>query len=142
MQFQPLSSPSVVFIVAFFSLAWFLVGLLAGRVTGQAPAGAPAAKRTRTRARTGGDGERVELYVGNLPYDVRSRDLRQRFEALGKVASARIINNKLNGKSKGFGFVEIVGRADAEAAIKAMHGKDFKGRKIVVNEAKSRQRAD
>ena len=63
------------------------------------------------------------------------------FDKYGKVSSARIIKNKFNGKSKGFGFVEMPDASEAEAAVQALNGKDVQGRKLVVNEAKSRSRA-
>ena len=83
-------------------------------------------------------GERV---LGAV-YEVSDKDLRRRFERFGKVASARVIENKFNGKSKGFGFVEMSERQEAEAAIKALNGKAMRGRKLVVNEAKTRSRDD
>jgi RNA recognition motif-containing protein len=83
------------------------------------------------------DKGRVELYVGNLPYEVRSKELRKMFEEHGRVLGARIIQNKFNGKSKGFGFVEMADGGSARAACRKLNGSDIKGRKIVVNEAKS-----
>lgn len=90
----------------------------------------------------GADGEGVELYVGNLNYDLKSKDLNSAFEKYGKVDSVRIIKNRMNGKSKGYGFVHMVNRSEARAAIKAMNGSDLRGRKIVVNEARSNSRED
>ena len=89
--------------------------------------------------RAGGDGE-IELYVGNLSYDVDDKDLLTAFESYGKVVSGRIIQNRFNGKSKGYGFVEMADRDQALAAIRALNGKEIKGRRIVVNEAKSSPR--
>ncbi|OGV57690.1 MAG: hypothetical protein A2283_02890 [Lentisphaerae bacterium RIFOXYA12_FULL_48_11] len=66
--------------------------------------------------------------------------MRKAFENYGKVASARIIKNKFNGKSRGYGFVEMPDRAQAMAAIRALNGNEIKGRRIVVNEAKSEAR--
>ena len=88
------------------------------------------------------DGEGVELYVGNLNYDLKSRDLNDAFEKYGKVDSVRIIKNRMNGKSKGYGFVHMANRTEARAAIKALNGSDLRGRKIVVNEARSNSRED
>ena len=62
------------------------------------------------------------------------------FSEFGKVASVRIIKNQYNGKSKGYGFVEMSSRNDAGSAVKSLNGKEHKGRKIVVNEAKTRSR--
>ena len=62
------------------------------------------------------------------------------FAPYGKVLSARIIKNRFNNRSKGYGFVEVATSATADKAVKAMHGKELKGRKLVVNEARSRSR--
>ena len=66
--------------------------------------------------------------------------MRRAFETYGKVASARLIKNKFNGKSRGYGFVEMPDRGQAMAAIRALNGNEIKGRRIVVNEAKSEAR--
>lgn len=87
-----------------------------------------------------GDGECVEIYVGNLSYDMSEAQMRKEFEKFGAVKSARIISNRFNHKSKGFGFVEMPNRPEAEAAIKALHDKDILGRKLRVNEAKNKSR--
>jgi len=88
----------------------------------------------------GGDGDCVEIYVGNLSYDMNEAQMRKEFEKYGAVKSARIISNRFNHKSKGFGFVEMPNRPEAEAAIKALHDKDILGRKLRVNEAKNKSR--
>jgi RNA recognition motif-containing protein len=85
-----------------------------------------------------GDGDCVEIYVGNLSYDMTEAHMRKEFEKYGAVKSARIISNRFNHKSKGFGFVEMPDRPEAEAAIKALHDKDILGRKLRVNEAKNK----
>ena len=79
----------------------------------------------------------VEIYVGNLSYDMTEEQLRKEFEAYGKVNSARLITNRFNGKSKGFGFVQMPDRAEAEKAIAALNDKDVQGRKVKCNEAKN-----
>ena len=79
----------------------------------------------------------VEIYVGNLSYDMTEDQLREAFAAYGKVNSARLITNKFNGKSKGFGFVQMPDRAEAEKAIAALNEKDIMGRKMKCNEAKN-----
>lgn len=79
----------------------------------------------------------IEIYVGNLSYDVTDEQLRKEFEAYGKVNSARLIVNKFNNKSKGFGFVQMPNRAEAEAAIAALNDKEIQGRKMKCNEAKN-----
>jgi len=91
-------------------------------------------------AMAGGTGQGVELYVGNLPYETSDKDLGRAFERFGKVLSVRMIENRRNGKPKGFGFVEMENDAAADTAIRAMNGTDFRGRSLVVNEAKSRER--
>jgi RNA recognition motif-containing protein len=85
-------------------------------------------------------GDCVELYVGNLSYDMTEAQMRKEFERYGKVKSARIITHRFNHRSKGFGFVEMPIRSEAEAAIKATNGKDFLNRKLRVNEAKNKSR--
>jgi RNA recognition motif-containing protein len=80
------------------------------------------------------------LYVGNLAYEVSEKELNKSFAEYGELISARVIKNRFSGKSKGFGFVEIAGREEANAAVRALNGKDFKGRRIVVNEARSHSR--
>ena len=79
----------------------------------------------------------VEIYVGNLSYDMTEDQLRKEFEAFGKVNSARLILNKFNGKSKGFGFVQMPNRAEAEKACEALNGKEIRGGKMKCNEAKN-----
>lgn len=88
----------------------------------------------------GADGRCVEIYVGNLSYDMTEAQLRREFEKYGAVKSARIIENRYNKKSKGFGFVEMPVRPEAEAAVQALHDKDVMGRKMRVNEAKNKSR--
>ena len=79
----------------------------------------------------------VEIYVGNLSYEMTEAQLRETFEAFGKVNSARLIMNKFNGKSKGFGFVQMPNRPEAEKACEALNDKEVMGRKIKCNEAKN-----
>jgi RNA recognition motif-containing protein len=81
----------------------------------------------------------VNIFVGNLPYNVTDRELRTAFEAHGQVASASVILDKLTGKSRGFGFVEMPNRDEAVAAIQALNEKDLNGRNIRVNEAQPRE---
>ena len=80
----------------------------------------------------------MNIYVGNMSYELTEDDLRQAFEAFGQVASATIIKDKFSGRSKGFGFVEMPNDAEAKAAIEGVNGKDLKGRAVKVNEAKPR----
>ena len=79
----------------------------------------------------------VEIYVGNLSYDMTEDQLRETFAAFGTVSSARLITNKFNGKSKGFGFVQMPNRAEAEKACAALDDKEVMGRKMKCNEAKN-----
>ena len=80
----------------------------------------------------------MKIYVGNLPYEVTEEDLRQEFGAFGDVMSANIISDRDSGRPKGFGFVEMATKAEAEAAITGLNGKTLKERTIVVNEARPR----
>ena len=84
----------------------------------------------------------VEIYVGNLSYDMTEDALRQTFEAFGKVDSARVVTNRFNNKSKGFGFVVMPNRPEAEKAIAEMSEKEVMGRKMRVNEAQNTIKAD
>ncbi|GMV37522.1 MAG: RNA-binding protein [Fimbriimonadales bacterium] len=78
----------------------------------------------------------MNIYVGNLSYDMTEAQLREIFETYGEVTSCRIIEDKFTGRSKGFGFVEMSDKAQAEAAISGLNGKDFSGRALTVNEAR------
>jgi len=78
----------------------------------------------------------MNIYVGNLAYDVNSDDLKQAFEAFGEVTSANTISDKYSGESRGFGFVEMPNKDQAMAAIAGLNGQEIKGRAISVNEAR------
>ncbi len=80
-----------------------------------------------------------KLYVGNLSYDVDSSELEGLFGAHGTVQSAEIISDRMTGRSKGFGFVEMGSEEEAQAAIAALNGQDHHGRALTVNEAKPRE---
>jgi cold-inducible RNA-binding protein len=80
----------------------------------------------------------MKIYVGNLSYEVTEEDLRQEFGAFGEVTSVSIITDKISGRPKGFGFVEMATKSEAEAAITSLNGKELKERTIVVNEARPR----
>ena len=84
-----------------------------------------------------GPQERIEIYVGNLSYDMNDEQLKKAFAKYGTVRRARVITNRFSNKSKGFGFVEMVYRAEAEKAIKALHDKTVMGRRLRVNEARN-----
>lgn len=81
----------------------------------------------------------MNIYVGNLPWGLSEEDLREAFEAFGEVVSVKIIKDKFTGRSRGFGFVEMPNQEEGESAISALNGKDFKGREIVVNQARPRR---
>ena len=80
----------------------------------------------------------MKIYVGNLSYEVTEEDLRQEFGAFGEVTSANIITDKYSGRPKGFAFVEMASKSEAEAAITGLNGKTLKDRTIVVNESRPR----
>ena len=80
-----------------------------------------------------------KLYVGNLSYGTTDSDLQNMFEEFGTVQSAQVIMDRESGRSKGFGFVEMGSDQEAQAAIKALNGKDMDGRALTVNEAKPRE---
>lgn len=81
----------------------------------------------------------MNIYVGNLPHATTDDELRDAFEEFGSVDSAVIIKDKFTGKSRGFGFVEMPERDEAEAAINSLNGEEFGGRRLTVNEAKPRE---
>lgn len=78
----------------------------------------------------------TKLYVGGLPYSTTNDELSAHFAGAGSVTSASIIIDKMSGRSKGFGFVEMSSDAEAQAAIEMFNGKDFGGRNLTVNEAR------
>ena len=80
----------------------------------------------------------MNIYVGNLSYDLSDEDLRRAFEAFGQVSSATIVKDKYSGRSKGFGFVEMPSAEEARSAIDQLNGKELKGRTLNVNEARPR----
>ena len=80
----------------------------------------------------------MNIYVGNLAYDVTEADLQAAFEAFGAVASVNIIKDQYSGQSKGFGFVEMPSASEAKAAIAGLNGKALMGRTVTVNEARPR----
>jgi RNA recognition motif-containing protein len=78
----------------------------------------------------------MNIYVGNLPNSVNENDLREVFQAFGEVSTASVIKDKFSGESRGFGFIEMPNKGEAEKAISMVNGKDLKGRTAKVNEAK------
>ena len=81
----------------------------------------------------------TKLYVGNISFNTSNQDLIELFSASGTVESANVIEDRETGRSRGFGFVEMASKADADAAIEALNGKDVDGRALKVNEAKPRE---
>ncbi len=77
-----------------------------------------------------------KLYVGGLPYSTTDEELKEHFAQAGAVESATIIMDKMSGRSKGFGFVEMSSDEEAQNAISMFNGKDFGGRNLTVNEAR------
>ncbi len=80
----------------------------------------------------------MNIYVGNLSRDVVESDLKEAFQAFGEVTTASIIKDKFTSESRGFGFVEMPNKEEAEKAIAGLNGKDLKGRNLTVNEARPR----
>jgi len=81
----------------------------------------------------------MNIYVGNLDYKVNDKDLVDIFAEYGTISSAKVIMDKYNGKSKGFGFVEMENQDEATKAIQELDGATFENRKIMVNEAKPKK---
>jgi RNA recognition motif-containing protein len=80
----------------------------------------------------------MNIYVGNLSFDLDEGELRGAFEAYGKVDTVNVIKDKYTGQSRGFGFVEMPVKAEAQAAIQGLNGKELKGRALSVSEARPR----
>ena len=81
----------------------------------------------------------MKLYVGNLAHSVTDQQLQDLFAQFGEVKSANVIKDKFSGQSRGFGFVEMAEKSEAEMAIADLQGKDFQGRAVRVSEANERQ---
>jgi len=80
----------------------------------------------------------MNIYVGNLPNDATDETIREAFESFGQVTSAKVIKDRYNGQSRGFGFVEMPGQSQAQTAIKSLNGKDLLGKQMSVSEARPR----
>ena len=80
----------------------------------------------------------MNIYVGNLSFDVSEDEIRQAFEAFGEVSSVNIITDRYSGQPRGFGFVEMPEKAEAQTAIENLNGKELSGRALNVNEARPR----
>ncbi|MDD4149802.1 MAG: RNA-binding protein [Bacteroidales bacterium] len=81
----------------------------------------------------------MNIFIGNLPYTVKANDLKSFFEEYGEVESAKVITDRDTGRSKGFGFVEMLNEDAALKSIEELNGAELDGRTIVVNQAKERQ---
>ena len=81
----------------------------------------------------------TKLFVGSLSWGTTSEALREAFEKAGTVADAVVISDRMSGRSKGFGFVEMSTPEEAQAAIEMWHEKELDGRKIIVNEARPKE---
>jgi len=81
----------------------------------------------------------MNIYVGNLDYEVNETDLKEIFEEFGTISSAKIISDKFNGKSKGFGFVTMENQEEANKAIGELNGSMLEDRTMVVNEARPKK---
>lgn len=80
----------------------------------------------------------MNIYVGNLSFETTEEDVRGAFEAFGQVESVKIITDKYSGGSRGFGFVEMPSKDEAQSAIGGLNGQELKGRALNVNEARPR----
>lgn len=81
----------------------------------------------------------MNIYLGNLSFASTEEDVTKLFAEYGEVSSVRLITDAYSGRSKGFGFVEMPNKAEAEAAIKGLNETSFGGRNIIVNEARPRE---
>jgi len=121
-----------------FCLVVLVAAVAAIRLRNRPPAGA---RRPAKPRRPGAPGP-VEIYVGNLSYDMNDDQLRALFAKYGVVDSARIITHRPSGKSKGYGFVEMPHRAEAELAVGKINNTEVMGRRIRCNEAREDSRPD
>src|SRR3984885_16051615 len=81
----------------------------------------------------------MNIYLGNLSYSATENSIRDLFEGYGAVTTVKIVSDKFTGSSRGFGFVEMANDDEAQKAIAELNGKEFEGRKIVVNESRPRE---
>ena len=81
---------------------------------------------------------RMKLFVGNFSFDVKEEDLQKAFEPFGEVFSVAVMRERQSDDSRGFGFVEMLSKREAQAAIEALDGKEWMGRTLNVNEARPR----
>ena len=81
----------------------------------------------------------MKLYVGNLSFETTENDLQDLFEKHGQVSEVALMMDRMTGKSRGFAFVTMNDKAQADAAMAALNGKEFAGRTLTVNEARARE---
>lgn len=81
----------------------------------------------------------MNIYVGNLHFDLNEDELKKVFEEYGEVIAVKIITDKISGRSRGFGFVEMVNDDEAKEAIDNLNGTEIKGRKVNVNQAREKE---
>ena len=118
------------------ALLVLMVGMLIGVLIGwNVPKPGPKA-----RSASAGPVTTAEIYVGNLSPETTEERLREALASFGKVESLRIIANRFDGQNKHFAFVSMGSPDQARAAIRGLNGRDLQGRRIVISEARSRQR--
>jgi len=83
-----------------------------------------------------------KIYVGNLPFTTTNESLSEIFSSFGQVDSSKVVIDRDTGRSKGFGFVEMAVSEEADSAIQKLHGSDFGGRALTVNEARPAEKKD
>jgi RNA recognition motif-containing protein len=81
----------------------------------------------------------MRIYVGNLSFDTTDDDFRELFEGFGEVESAEVVMDRYSSRPRGFGFVEMQNKNEAERAIQELNGQEFMGRELTVNEARPRE---
>jgi len=81
----------------------------------------------------------MNIYVGNLDFSIKEDDLKNLFAEYGEVSSVKIITDKFSGRSKGFGFITMDDDSEGQAAVNELNGSEFKGRNMVVNEARPKK---
>lgn len=82
----------------------------------------------------------MNIYVGNLSYDTGNAELKEAFARFGQVDDARVVEDRATGRPRGFGFVEMANKTEAQAAISALNGSELQGRTITVNEARPKEK--
>lgn len=81
----------------------------------------------------------MNIYVGQLPYNVGEEDLQELFKPFGEIASLNLIKDRFSGRSKGYAFIDMPNNSEADTAIKALNKSMLKGREIKVNQAEQRR---